>query len=464
MPSTATAARSPSRRISPTRSRCRGSGAPDGRLGPLVRARARLRGRAHPRRRRCRAFMDKFAAGGPQSTASAAVVRDGRGHAGGHLRRSRRRRCSTDASNLTTCSGRESDGRDQRHARGDRLVRPPLPRHQVEIVDDKGTLLGERKVGEIVVAGPSVAKGYFGDEATSQATFRGGRLFTGDLGYLRRRASSTSAGAAKTSSSCGAATTTRRTSRRSSPRSKGARPRRWRCSPARARGNAHAGNGATGTARALGGDERLVAVAEVSKAQFAEDAVRQRDRGRGARADGARVDEVHLLSPRSAPQNFERQSSTDEKPERDFRREPSPWRRVARSKRGIDQRRGSGLVRRLERVLPPLAGRADELHERRLRDARAIARSRAAQQARASWPTSRTSRPSEGARHRLRLGREPRVPGHHARREERVRHHALQRADGRDQPPQDPRREGVLLRLQGPRARGEVRRGRCRSA
>ena len=65
----------------------------------------------------------------------------------------------------------------------------------------------------------------------------------------------------------------------------------------------------------------------------------------------------------------------------------------------------------------------------------------------------------QSARHRLRLGRQPRVPRHHARREERVRRHALQRADGGDQPPQAPGREGVLLRLQGPRARGEVRRG-----
>jgi fatty-acyl-CoA synthase len=60
----------------------------------------------------------------------------------------------------------------------------PFPHHRLEIVDGEGRPLPERSVGEIVVEGPSVAAGYFGDEAGTRATFRHGRLFTGDLGYL----------------------------------------------------------------------------------------------------------------------------------------------------------------------------------------------------------------------------------------------------------------------------------------
>src|SRR6185295_6544869 len=60
----------------------------------------------------------------------------------------------------------------------------PFPNHRVQIVDSAGHPLGERQIGEIVVEGPSVAKGYFGDEAATRAAFKGRRLFTGDLGYF----------------------------------------------------------------------------------------------------------------------------------------------------------------------------------------------------------------------------------------------------------------------------------------
>jgi fatty-acyl-CoA synthase len=59
-----------------------------------------------------------------------------------------------------------------------------FPHHRIEIVDDEGHPVPERNVGEIVVEGPSVSAGYFGDDGASRATFRQGRLFTGDLGYL----------------------------------------------------------------------------------------------------------------------------------------------------------------------------------------------------------------------------------------------------------------------------------------
>jgi len=59
----------------------------------------------------------------------------------------------------------------------------PFPDHRLDIVDEEGAVLPEREVGEIVVEGPSVSRGYFRDETESRSVFRDGRLFTGDLGY-----------------------------------------------------------------------------------------------------------------------------------------------------------------------------------------------------------------------------------------------------------------------------------------
>jgi len=60
----------------------------------------------------------------------------------------------------------------------------PLPGHQLRIVSDDGRSLEERRVGEIVLAGPSVMLSYYRqDDLTAQAV-RDGWLHTGDLGYL----------------------------------------------------------------------------------------------------------------------------------------------------------------------------------------------------------------------------------------------------------------------------------------
>lgn len=59
-----------------------------------------------------------------------------------------------------------------------------FPEHALCIVDDSGTPLGERRVGQIVVSGPSVTGGYFRDPDSSAEHFRDGQLYTGDLGYL----------------------------------------------------------------------------------------------------------------------------------------------------------------------------------------------------------------------------------------------------------------------------------------
>jgi fatty-acyl-CoA synthase len=59
-----------------------------------------------------------------------------------------------------------------------------LPGHQIRIVDANGRPLPERALGEITLAGPSVMKGYLGDETLTAQTIRDGWLWTGDVGYL----------------------------------------------------------------------------------------------------------------------------------------------------------------------------------------------------------------------------------------------------------------------------------------
>jgi len=60
----------------------------------------------------------------------------------------------------------------------------PLLFTTVSIVDDDGHELPPGGVGEIVVAGPTVMAGYYGDDAATRMAIRNGRLHTGDAGYL----------------------------------------------------------------------------------------------------------------------------------------------------------------------------------------------------------------------------------------------------------------------------------------
>jgi len=60
----------------------------------------------------------------------------------------------------------------------------PLPGHSLRIVGEDGRECGEREVGEIALAGPSVMRGYYMQDALTAETIRDGWLRTGDLGYL----------------------------------------------------------------------------------------------------------------------------------------------------------------------------------------------------------------------------------------------------------------------------------------
>ncbi len=61
----------------------------------------------------------------------------------------------------------------------------PVAGCAVRIVDDAGDVLGDRRVGHIMVSGPQLARGYHGLPGVSAEVFARGWLHTGDLGFLR---------------------------------------------------------------------------------------------------------------------------------------------------------------------------------------------------------------------------------------------------------------------------------------
>ena len=61
----------------------------------------------------------------------------------------------------------------------------PLEGVEVRIVDDAGKELGEGEVGEILVRGPMVSRGYFRQPEETEKGFIDGFWVSGDLGYLK---------------------------------------------------------------------------------------------------------------------------------------------------------------------------------------------------------------------------------------------------------------------------------------
>jgi fatty-acyl-CoA synthase len=59
-----------------------------------------------------------------------------------------------------------------------------FPGHEIAVFDEAGEKLGDRRIGELCLHGPSVAKGYYEDPEATAKTFGDGWLRTGDYGYL----------------------------------------------------------------------------------------------------------------------------------------------------------------------------------------------------------------------------------------------------------------------------------------
>jgi len=60
----------------------------------------------------------------------------------------------------------------------------PLLFSSIHVADPDGRQLRPGEPGEIVISGPTVMAGYYDDPASTSETIRGGRLHTGDVGYL----------------------------------------------------------------------------------------------------------------------------------------------------------------------------------------------------------------------------------------------------------------------------------------
>ncbi len=61
---------------------------------------------------------------------------------------------------------------------------PPLPQHEVRIVGEDGSVLGERRVGHLQFRGPSATAGYYRNPAATRRLIQDGWLASGDYAYL----------------------------------------------------------------------------------------------------------------------------------------------------------------------------------------------------------------------------------------------------------------------------------------
>ncbi|MCM8757862.1 MAG: long-chain fatty acid--CoA ligase [Candidatus Omnitrophica bacterium] len=60
----------------------------------------------------------------------------------------------------------------------------PLEGIEVKVVDDEGKELPRENIGELLIKGPNVMKGYFKDESATKETIKDGWLYSGDLAKL----------------------------------------------------------------------------------------------------------------------------------------------------------------------------------------------------------------------------------------------------------------------------------------
>ncbi len=83
------------------------------------------------------------------------------------------------ASQVATTSPAETQGKPG-------SVGKPLMFTEVRIVDEDGRECSPGKIGQIVVAGPTVMRGYYNQPETTAQALRNGELHSGDLGYLNQ--------------------------------------------------------------------------------------------------------------------------------------------------------------------------------------------------------------------------------------------------------------------------------------
>ena len=67
---------------------------------------------------------------------------------------------------------------------GDASVGTALPGEEIQIFADGVLTARPHVMGEIVVKGPNVMLGYYRNEEATREIVHGGRLYTGDIGYL----------------------------------------------------------------------------------------------------------------------------------------------------------------------------------------------------------------------------------------------------------------------------------------
>lgn len=60
----------------------------------------------------------------------------------------------------------------------------PIPNVKIKVVDNEGNSVKPREIGEIVVSGKNVMKGYYKQELITKDTIKDGWLYTGDYGFL----------------------------------------------------------------------------------------------------------------------------------------------------------------------------------------------------------------------------------------------------------------------------------------
>jgi acyl-CoA synthetase (AMP-forming)/AMP-acid ligase II len=72
------------------------------------------------------------------------------------------------------------------HSRTVVSVGTAVPGCELEVRDDAGAVLGEGALGRVLVRGPFLMSGYFGDQAATECAVKDGWLDTGDLGFVEQ--------------------------------------------------------------------------------------------------------------------------------------------------------------------------------------------------------------------------------------------------------------------------------------